>query len=213
MQGQRPIRRRHVEALEDVECLPHGRAAARRRRHAVDVVAAVGHVRRVARLGRVAREIGRRHQAGPHGEAELGVGCDRRIVDGADQGVTDGAVVERPRAVVRDQPVRARQLGIPDNRSNSGRLPVGRQEQAEAEGSQLREWLMFIGNPLVAMLLAVLFSFWSTLKRELVHRAGYRTRAEATAAIFEYVECWYNRKRRHSALGYLSPEEFEASLN
>jgi putative transposase len=60
---------------------------------------------------------------------------------------------------------------------------------------------------------AAVESFWSTLKRELVHRASYRTRAEAAAAIFEWVECWYNRKRRHSALGYLSPEEFEASLN
>lgn len=60
---------------------------------------------------------------------------------------------------------------------------------------------------------AAVESFWSTLKRELVHHASYRTRAEATAAIFEYVECWYNRKRRHSSLGYKSPEEFEASLN
>ena len=60
---------------------------------------------------------------------------------------------------------------------------------------------------------AAVESFWSTLKRELVHHATYRTRAEATAAIFEWVECWYNRKRRHSALGYLSPDEFEAGLN
>jgi transposase InsO family protein len=60
---------------------------------------------------------------------------------------------------------------------------------------------------------AVVESFWSTLKRELVHHADYATRAQATAAIFEWVECWYNRKRRHSAPGYLSPEEFEASLN
>jgi len=60
---------------------------------------------------------------------------------------------------------------------------------------------------------AAMESFWSTLKRELVHHADYRTRAEATAAIFEWVECWYNRKRRHSALGYVSPAEFEAGLN
>jgi len=60
---------------------------------------------------------------------------------------------------------------------------------------------------------AVVESFWSTLKRELVHHADYATRAEATAAIFEWVECWYNRKRRHSALGYKSPEEYEAGLN
>jgi transposase InsO family protein len=60
---------------------------------------------------------------------------------------------------------------------------------------------------------AVVESFWSTLKRELVHHADYATRAQATAAIFEWVECWYNRKRRHSALDYKSPEEFEAGLN
>jgi putative transposase len=60
---------------------------------------------------------------------------------------------------------------------------------------------------------AAMESFWSTLKRELVHHADYRTRAEATSAIFEYVEGWYNRRRRHSALDYKSPEEYEASLN
>jgi putative transposase len=60
---------------------------------------------------------------------------------------------------------------------------------------------------------AVVESFWSTLKRELVHHADYATRAQATAAIFEWVECWYNRKRRHSALGYMSPEEYEKGLN
>ena len=54
---------------------------------------------------------------------------------------------------------------------------------------------------------AVVESFWSTLKRELVHHASYATRAQATAAIFEWVECWYNRRRRHSALGYKSPDE------
>ncbi len=56
-------------------------------------------------------------------------------------------------------------------------------------------------------------SFWGTLKRELVHPQHYATRAQATASIFEWIECWYNRKRRHSALGYKSPEEFEAALN
>ncbi len=52
-------------------------------------------------------------------------------------------------------------------------------------------------------------SFFATLKRELVHRARFATREAARAAIFEWIEAWYNRKRRHSALGYLSPEEFE----
>jgi putative transposase len=60
---------------------------------------------------------------------------------------------------------------------------------------------------------AVAESFFGTLKTELVHRTRYRTRAEARASVFEWIECWYNRKRRHSSLGYLSPEAFEAQNN
>ena len=55
-------------------------------------------------------------------------------------------------------------------------------------------------------------SFWSTLKNELVHHEDYATFDQARASIFEYVEVFYNRKRLHSSLGYLSPEAFEASL-
>ncbi len=60
---------------------------------------------------------------------------------------------------------------------------------------------------------AAMESFWGTLKTELVYHRKYRTREEARQSIFRYIECWYNRKRRHSAIGYKSPEEFEASLN
>ena len=56
-------------------------------------------------------------------------------------------------------------------------------------------------------------SFWATLKTELVNHERYATRARAAASIFEYVEVFYNRERLHSSLGYLSPEQFEASLN
>jgi transposase InsO family protein len=42
---------------------------------------------------------------------------------------------------------------------------------------------------------------------------AYATREEARASVFEYIEVFYNRKRLHSSLGYLSPEQFEASLN
>ncbi|MCC7450611.1 MAG: IS3 family transposase [Anaerolineae bacterium] len=52
-------------------------------------------------------------------------------------------------------------------------------------------------------------SFWATLKTELVYPTHYHTRAEAKNAIFAYIEGWYNRQRRHSTLGYLSPEQFE----
>ena len=60
---------------------------------------------------------------------------------------------------------------------------------------------------------AVMESFWSTLKTELVSHQRYATRAQAKAAIFEYIEVFYNRQRLHSTLGYVSPEAFEASLN
>jgi transposase InsO family protein len=56
-------------------------------------------------------------------------------------------------------------------------------------------------------------SFWGTLKSELVHREHYRTRQQARQSVFEYIEVFYNRKRLHSSLGYVSPETFEASLN
>jgi transposase InsO family protein len=56
-------------------------------------------------------------------------------------------------------------------------------------------------------------SFWSTLKRELINDQRFKTIAEARLAIFEYIEVFYNRKRRHSSLGYVSPETFEASQN
>jgi putative transposase len=52
-------------------------------------------------------------------------------------------------------------------------------------------------------------SFFATLKKELVHRRKFTTRQEAKTALFGWIEGWYNRKRRHSTLGYLSPEEFE----
>jgi len=52
-------------------------------------------------------------------------------------------------------------------------------------------------------------SFFATLKAELAHYGGYGTRQQARAEIFEYIEVFYNRRRRHSSLGYLSPLQFE----
>ena len=56
---------------------------------------------------------------------------------------------------------------------------------------------------------AAMESFFATLKKELVHQEDYRTREAARQSIFEYVEVFYNRERRHSALGYESPCTFE----
>ena len=59
---------------------------------------------------------------------------------------------------------------------------------------------------------AVVESFFKSLKTERVQHRTYRSRHEARQDLFEYIEVWYNRKRRHSSLGYLSPAEFEQRL-
>lgn len=58
---------------------------------------------------------------------------------------------------------------------------------------------------------AMMESFWATLKTELIYLNHYATREQARQSIFQYIEVFYNRKRLHSSLGYLSPESFEAA--
>jgi transposase InsO family protein len=58
---------------------------------------------------------------------------------------------------------------------------------------------------------AVAESFFSTLKAELIHGADYVSRSQAKASVFEYIEVFYNGRRRHSALGYVSPVEHEVA--
>ena len=60
---------------------------------------------------------------------------------------------------------------------------------------------------------AVMESVWASLKTELVYQRKFATKQEAMDAIFEWIEVWYNRKRRHSSLGYVSPETYELALN
>ena len=59
---------------------------------------------------------------------------------------------------------------------------------------------------------AVAESFFSTLEFELLMKNDWHTREQARRAIFRYIETWYNRKRRHSTLGYVSPAEYEQQL-
>lgn len=60
---------------------------------------------------------------------------------------------------------------------------------------------------------AVAESFFKTLKAECVYQNKFADKGQAAVVVFEYIETWYNRKRLHSALGYMSPEEFGRNLN
>jgi putative transposase len=60
---------------------------------------------------------------------------------------------------------------------------------------------------------AVTESFFGTLKGECVERFSFQTRGQARQTIFEYVECFYNRVRRHSSLGYVSPAPYEQRVS
>ena len=55
-------------------------------------------------------------------------------------------------------------------------------------------------------------SFFSTLEFELLRQSDWQTREDARQAIFRYIETWYNPRRRHSTLGYVSPAAYEAQL-
>jgi putative transposase len=55
-------------------------------------------------------------------------------------------------------------------------------------------------------------SFFGALKTELVHRTRFRTRREAKAALFEYIEVFYNRQRRHSSVGYRTPAQARVDM-
>jgi transposase InsO family protein len=57
---------------------------------------------------------------------------------------------------------------------------------------------------------AVVESFFGSLKKERVSLKNYRTREEARKDIIDYIEMFYNNRRRHSCLGYVSPQEFES---
>ena len=60
---------------------------------------------------------------------------------------------------------------------------------------------------------APMASSFATLKKELVHRERYQPRSQARQSLFEYIETFYNRVRRHSTIGYLSPVQFEQAVS
>lgn len=55
-------------------------------------------------------------------------------------------------------------------------------------------------------------SFFATLEREVINRRTFKSQAEARMAIFTWLEGWYNSRRRHSSLGYLSPVNYERRM-
>jgi len=59
---------------------------------------------------------------------------------------------------------------------------------------------------------AVVESFFATLTKELLVDGVFASRAQASRELFEFIEIWYNRRRRHSSLGYRSPAEYEEGL-
>ena len=60
---------------------------------------------------------------------------------------------------------------------------------------------------------AAIESYHATVEKELLRGRSFRTRQEARSAVFDWIECWYNRERRHSRLGYRSPEQFERAYH
>ena len=60
---------------------------------------------------------------------------------------------------------------------------------------------------------AVAESFFATIKRELIDTRAWPTRAGLRAAVFDYIEGWYNTRRLHSSLGYRSPAEYEETIH
>jgi putative transposase len=113
-----------------------------------------------------------------------------------------------------DLAISALQMAVQTRRPAAGLIhhsDRGSQYTSSAYGELLRKYgaRQSLGQPGTAYDNAVAESFFATLKREVVYRHPWPTRQAARSAIFSFLEGWYNRQRRHSALGYLSPNAFE----
>ena len=71
-------------------------------------------------------------------------------------------------------------------------------------------WVTSAGTTLPRSMIGVSQSFWATMQRELLDTRRWTSQEQLASAIFEWIEAWYNPRRRHTSLGMLSPVEFEA---
>jgi transposase InsO family protein len=130
----------------------------------------------------------------------------RRVVGWATSGTLDQTLTQRAlrRALVQRQPA----AGLLHH-SDRGTHYTAEEYQAALSAAHLAVSMSRRGD---CWDNAVMERFFATLKIELVHDARWATRAEATAALTTYIEGWYNRRRRHSTLDYLSPADYELRL-
>jgi putative transposase len=134
------------------------------------------------------------------------------VLDAVSRRVVGWAMADHRRT---DLVLDALTMALRQRRPVAGLIPHsdrGCQYTSLAVGQQLREagLLPSVSSAGDCFANAVAEAFFATIKVELLHRQTWPTRTAARLAIFEFIEIWYNRRRRHSTLGYVSPIEFEA---
>jgi transposase InsO family protein len=132
--------------------------------------------------------------------------CSRRVVGWAMDRLIDRSLVLRALGMALD-----RRKPNPEllHHSDRGSQYASTDYQLELEAAGFRCSMSQRGNCYDN---AVAESFFATLKKERVHHRRWRTREQARSDLFEYIEGFYNQRRRHSALGYRSPVEYEEAM-
>jgi putative transposase len=134
------------------------------------------------------------------------------VIDGFSKRMVGYAMAEHMKT---DLVIQALRMAVKHRRPQPGLIhhsDKGSQYTSYAYQAELSAWGMrpsFTGTG-ACLDNAFIESFWATLKKELVHQTTFATREEARAAIFEFIEVFYNRYRLHSSLGYKSPASFES---
>ena len=137
------------------------------------------------------------------------------VIDGFSKRVVGYAMADHMKT---DLVIQALRMAVKHRRPEAGLIhhsDKGTQYTSHAYQSELSTWGMkpsFTGTG-ACLDNAYIESFGATLKKELVYQTTFSTRQEARAAIFEFIEVFYNRYRLHSSLNYTSPATFEARLD